>query len=141
MHELYRSYPHNFHFAFSEANLLRNSGKIPEAVAAYRELLDLGQRNTFPQARLERAAIALGQIFREQGNYGAAASAFESVGQIAGVDRELAASTKLLAGEMYDLLHERDSATRKYQEVIATGDDTDEVREARRLLRVPYHGQ
>ena len=138
-HELYLTYPHNFYFGLSEADLLRSSGKIPEAVAAYRDLLALGQRNTFPQARLERAAIALGQTLRSQGDYRAAANAFESVTQLNGVDREQVARTKLLAGEMYDLLRERDAATRKYQEVIAMNNDSVEVREARRLLKDPYH--
>lgn len=139
VHELYRSYPRNFHFGFSEANLLRASGKTPEAVAAYRDLLDLGQKNAFPHARLERAAMALGQTLRDEGNYVAAASAFESVTQIVGADREEVAKAKLQAGEMYDLLTERDAAIRKYQEVIAMKDDSTEVREARRLMKNPYH--
>ncbi len=138
VHELYHSYPHNFHYGLSEADLLRASGKIPEAVAAYRDLLALGQRNIFPHPRLERAAIALGHTLHSQGNYRAAANAFESVTQMAGADHEQVARTKLLAGEMYDLLQERDAATRKYQEVIAMNDDSVEVREARRLLKDPY---
>jgi len=60
MHELYRSYPHNFHYGLSEADLLRASGKLPEAVAAYRDLLALGQRNLVPQPLLARASINLG---------------------------------------------------------------------------------
>ena len=51
VHELYRAYPHNFHFGLSEANMFRASGRIPEAIAAYRDLLALGQRGAFPQAR------------------------------------------------------------------------------------------
>ena len=139
MHELYRSYPHNFHYGLSEADLLRSSGKLPEAVVAYRDLLALGQRNIFPQPQLPRAAINLGQALHSQGHYRAAADAFESVAQMAGADREQVARTKLLAGEMHDLLHERDAATGKYQEVIAMSDNPIEGREARRLLRDPYH--
>jgi tetratricopeptide (TPR) repeat protein len=139
MHELYRSYPHNFHYGLSEADLLRSSGKIPEAVAAYRDLLALGQRNIFPQPQLPRAAINLGQALHSQGNYRAAADAFELVAQMGGADREQGARTKLLAGEMYDLLHEHDAATKKYQEVIAMSGDPMEIREARRLLKVSYH--
>jgi tetratricopeptide (TPR) repeat protein len=139
MHELYRSYPHNFHYGLSEADLLRSSGKLPEAVAAYRDLLALGQRNIFPQPQLPRAAINLGQALHSQGNYRAAADAFESVAQMAGAVREQVARTKLLAGEMHDLLHERDAATGKYQEVVAMSGDSNEVREARRLLKVSYH--
>lgn len=138
VHELYRSYPHNFHYGLSEADLLRSSGKIPEALAAYRDLLALGQRNNFPHPRMDRAAMKLGQTLRSQGSYLAAANAFESVAQMSGVDREQVAQTKLLAGEMYDLLRERDAATRKYQEVIAMNVDSNEVREARRLLKDPY---
>jgi tetratricopeptide (TPR) repeat protein len=139
--ELYRSYPHNFHFGLSEANMLRANGKVPEALAAYHDLLALGQRNTFPHARLERAAIALGQTFREQGNYRDAANMFESVTQMAGADRDEVAMAKLLAGKMYDLLRERNAAIKKYQDVIATSEDPTEVREARRLLKDPYHNQ
>jgi tetratricopeptide (TPR) repeat protein len=139
VHELYRAYPRNFHFGFSEANMLRASGRIPEAIAAYRDLLALGQRGAFPQARLERAAIALGETFRDQGNGRAAADAFESVAQMTGADRGQVTRTKLLAGEMYDLLRERDAAVRKYQEVIATSSDPVEAREAKRLLKEPYH--
>ena len=139
MHDLYRSFPHNFHYGLSEADLLRSSGKLPEAVAAYRDLLVVGQRNPIPQPLLARAAINLGQALHSQGNYHAAANAFESVIQIAGADREQVARARLLAGEMYDLLRERDAAARKYQEVIAMSGDSTEVREARRLLKDPYH--
>jgi len=139
MHELYGSYPHNFHYGLSEAGLLRSSGKLAEAVAAYRELLALAQRNVFPQPLLPRTAINLGLTLHTQGNYHAAADAFESVAQMTGADREQAARAKLLAGEMHDLLRERDAATRKYQEVIAMNGDSIEIREARRLLKDPYH--
>ncbi len=139
VHELYRSYPLNFHYGLSEADLLRSSGKIPEAVAAYRDLLALGQRNAFPHPRLEKAALALGQTLRSQGNYRAAANAFESVTQMPGADREQVARSELLAGEMYDLLREHDAATAKYQEVIAMNGDSNEVRDARRFLKDPYH--
>jgi tetratricopeptide (TPR) repeat protein len=138
MHDLYRSYPRNFHYGLSEADLLRTSGKLPEAVAAYRDLLTLGQRNTFPQPLIARAAINLGRTLHSQGDYRAAADAFESAAQLAGTDREEVARAKLLAGEMHDLLQERDAATKKYQEVIAMADDSNEIREARRLLKDPY---
>jgi hypothetical protein len=39
---------------------------------------------------------------------------------------------------MYDLLRERDAATKRYQEVIAMSDDSTEVREAKRHLKDPY---
>jgi tetratricopeptide (TPR) repeat protein len=81
----------------------------------------------------------LGKALHSQGDFRAAANAFESAAQMAGVDQEQAAKAKLLAGEMYDLLQERDAATKKYQEVIAMNDEALEAREARRLLKDPYH--
>lgn len=138
MHELYISYPRNFHYGLSEADLLRDSGKFPEAVAAYRVLIAAGQRNPVPQPLLARAAINLGRALHSQGNNRAAVNSFESVTQMAGVDGEQSARAKLLAGEMYDLLQERDAATKKYQEVIATADDSMDVREAKRFLKEPY---
>jgi hypothetical protein len=56
-----------------------------------------------------------------------------------GLDHEESARANLLAGEMYDLLRERDSAIRKYEEIIATGNDSIETQEARRFLKRPYH--
>jgi tetratricopeptide (TPR) repeat protein len=135
--ELYRSYPRNFHFGLSEANLLRSSGNIPAAVAAYRNLIALGQRNIFPHPRLERAANNLGQTLRSQGDYRGAADAFESVAQMPGADREQVAKSKLSAGKMYDLLLQRDAAIRKYQEVIAMSNDSAEAGEAKHLLKYP----
>ena len=135
--ELYRSYPHNFIYGLSEADMFRSSGNIPEAVSAYRNLLALGQRNTFPHARLSRAAINLGITLRSQGDYRGATEAFEGVSRIPTADREQITRSKLLAGETYDLERARDSAIRKYQEVIATSNDAKEVEEAKYLLKAP----
>jgi tetratricopeptide (TPR) repeat protein len=52
MHWLYSSYPHNFIFAMTEGDFLKTSGNLPEAIAAYRELLRLGREGVFPGARL-----------------------------------------------------------------------------------------
>jgi tetratricopeptide (TPR) repeat protein len=138
MRGLYISYPRNFHYGLSEADLLRTSGKLPEAVAAYRDLLALGQRNAVSAPLVARAEINLGRTLHSQSDYRSAANAFESAAQLAGTDREEVARAKLLAGEMHDLLQERDAATKKYQEVIAMADDSNEIREARRLLKDPY---
>jgi tetratricopeptide (TPR) repeat protein len=138
MRELYQSYPHNFEFGQLEASLLRACGDAPQAVAAYRNLLALGQRNMFPHPHLNRTASSLGQTYRAQGDYRAAAEAFESAAEMPGANREEAARTKLLAGEMYDLLQERDSAIRKYQEVLITSKDSMEEQQARRFLKHPY---
>jgi tetratricopeptide (TPR) repeat protein len=137
--ELYRSYPHNFEFGQMEASLLRARGNLPEAVAAYRNVLAAGQRKMFYHPHLDRTAIGLGQVYRAQRNFRDAAGAFESAAKMPGLDHEESARANLLAGEMYDLLRERDSAIRKYEEIIATGNDSIETQEARRFLKRPYH--
>jgi tetratricopeptide (TPR) repeat protein len=136
--DLYRTYPHNFNFGMAEAGLLRDSSNFPGAIASYRNLLALGQQGMFPHARLGRAAYALGDTLRAQRDYAAAAQAFESAARMFDPDRAPAIKATLSAGQMYDLLQERDSAIKKYQEVIAVGGDSTEDREARRLMKKPY---
>jgi tetratricopeptide (TPR) repeat protein len=137
--ELYRSYPHNFEYGQFEASLLRASGNLTEAATAYRNLLSAGQRKMFFHPHLDRTAIGLGQIYRAQGNFRDAAGAFELAVKMPGMDREVSARANLLAGEMYDLLRERDLAIRKYQEVVATSNDSTAAQEAKRFLKRPYH--
>ena len=89
-------------------------------------------------ARLGRAAYELGDTLRSQGDYAAAAQAFESAARMFDTDRASAIKATLSAGQMYDLLQERDSAIKKYEEVMALGGDSAEDREARRLMKKPY---
>jgi len=138
MQELYRAFPHNFHFGLNEADLLRISDDLPAAVAAYRKLIALGQQNTFPHPRLARAAYGLGECLHSQGDFGGAANAFESADQMSDGDRAQAIHAKLSAGEMYDLMGNREPALKKYAEVIAMGNDSAEAQEARRLSKNPF---
>jgi tetratricopeptide (TPR) repeat protein len=81
----------------------------------------------------------LGQIYRAQRNFRDAAGAFELAAKMPAIDREESARANLLAGEMYDLLRERDSAVRKYKEVLAASNDSMEAQEAKKFLKRPYH--
>jgi tetratricopeptide (TPR) repeat protein len=137
--ELYRFYPHNFEYGQFEASLLRASGNLAEAVTAYRNLLSFGQQKMFFHPHLERTAVGLGQIYRAQRNFRDAAGAFELAAKMPAIDREESARANLLAGEMYDLLRERDSALRKYKEVLAASNDSMEAQEAKKFLKRPYH--
>ena len=47
--------------------------------------------------------------------------------------------SQLAAGEMYDVLQQRDRAIKMYQTVITANADSDEAEEARRGLKEPYH--
>ncbi len=138
MEQLSRAFPHNFHFGLNEADLLRMSNDLPAATVAYRKLIALGQQDTFPHARLTRAAYGLGECLHSQGDFGGAANAFESADQMSDGDRAQAVHAKLSAGEMYDLIGNREPAIKKYAEVIAMGNDSAEAQEARRLLKNPF---
>jgi tetratricopeptide (TPR) repeat protein len=138
MEELYRAFPHNFHFGLTEANLLRMSNDLPAAVAAYRKLIALGQQGTFPHARLTQAAYDLGESLHSQGDFDAAAKAYESADQLPAGDRAQAVQAKLNAEKMYDLVGNRESAIKKYAEVVDMGNDSAEAQEARRLLKNPF---
>jgi tetratricopeptide (TPR) repeat protein len=138
MAKLSNSYPHNFLFAMTVADVLKASGQIPEAVTAYHKLLRLGREGMFPGARLEQVAYKLGEALRLQGDYFAAAEAFGSVSSFPHAEPELVSKAILASGEMYDLLGQRNSAVKKYQELIAVRTDSPEAKTARQLLNHPY---
>ena len=94
MHELFRPYPHNFHYGLSEADLLGATGKLPEAVAAYRDLLALGQRSVFPNRCCPGPQSNSAKPCTLRETYAGAASVYESVAQMTGADREQIATSK-----------------------------------------------
>ncbi len=138
---LYRSYPHNFFFAMTEGDLLQRSGNLPAAISAYRELIRLAQKGTFPGARLGLGAYKLGESLRLQGDYAGALEAYGSVSSYPGADSELVSKATLSQGKMSDLLGQRNSAVKQYQEVIAAHVDSEEAKAAHQLLRHPYRIQ
>jgi tetratricopeptide (TPR) repeat protein len=137
--ELYHAYPHNFHYGQSEGNALRDAGNFSQAAAVYRNLLALTQRNMFPHPHPASLAINLGRTLRSMSDYRGAAAAFESVDGMPGTAPEEISRAKLQAGEMYDLLHERDTAIPKYREVIAMEASPTDVSEAKSFLKHAYH--
>ena len=137
--ELYSTYPHNFEYGLTQADLLRISNHLPEAVAAYRKLIAVGQQGGFPHARLGRAAYGLGESLHAHGDFVGAANAFESADQMSEGDRAQAAQAKLSAGKMYDLMGNRQVAVKLYAEIVAAGNDSAKVQEAHRLLKAPFH--
>jgi len=86
-------------------------------------------------------AYKLGEALRLQGDYSGALEAYGSASGYPGADRELVSKATLSEGEMYDLLGQRNSAEKKYQEVIAAQDDSQGAKTARQLLLHPYRTQ
>ncbi len=139
--QLAEGYPSNFLYGLEQALLLNAAGHGPEAIAAYRRLLAEGREGKYPGAHLEQAAYGLGEALRGQRHFGEAAEAFDSVKDYPRVEPEFQQKANLAAGEMYDVLLQREIALKKYQAVIAQGGDSPPVDLARKRLKQPYRSQ
>jgi hypothetical protein len=133
------TYPHNFLVALEYANLLKAAGHGPEAIAAYRKLLAGGREGLYSEPRLEQVSWGLGEALRGQKEFQGAADAYESVVGFPKAQPELQYRANLAAGQMYDVLQQRELAVIKYQQVIATAGDSPTASQARRYLKQAYH--
>ena len=138
MHELAARYPKNYLFPLEEANLLRASGHVQEAATAYRKVWQSGREGKYGSLHYEMAAWGLGELLRSQKNYAGAAPAYELVNEAPAPDPETLQKANLAAGEMYDLMQERDLAMKKYQIVLAENASTPPAERARKHMREAY---
>jgi tetratricopeptide (TPR) repeat protein len=135
---LVASFPQSSLLKLEEANILRDQGKSDEAAIVYREIWQAGRNGHYPGQHYEAAAVGLGDMLRSDKNYAGAAAAYELVNQDAQADPELEQRASLAAGQMYDLLQNRDQAIKKYQQVIALKADNAPADSARRFLKNAY---
>jgi len=131
-------FPRNYLLPLEEANLVRASGKNGEAEEQYRRVWQNGREGKYGTLHYEIAALGLGDLLRSEKNYPAAATAYESVGEVAGADPELLQKANLGAGEMYDLLQKRELAVKKYEAVVAVNSDNAEADKARKKMKDAY---
>jgi Tetratricopeptide repeat len=133
------SHPRNFLYSLEEANILKDAGRTAEAVAHYRKVLATADNgDVYYHPHVELAAFGLGEALRSERDFAGAAEAYESARQSPTVDSELAAKANLAAGEMYDLLQQREVALKRYQAAISAKPSSPVVEAARRHLREPY---
>ena len=138
MEELETSFPKNYLFSLEVANLLRDSGRWDDAAAGYRKVWQTGRDGKYGALHYELAAWGLGELLRSRKDYAGAAAAYELTNEVANPDPETLQKANLTAGEMYDLLRERDLAVKKYQTVVAENGGTPLAEEARRFIREAY---
>jgi len=138
MHELAARYPRNYLFPLEEANLLRSTGHAQEAAAGYRKIWQNGREGKYGNLHYEVSAYALGELLRGQKDYANSAAAFEMVGEVSDPDPEVQQKANLAAGEMYDLLQQRDLAMKKYQTVLAENGSTAPAEAARKHIKEAY---
>ena len=133
-------YPHNVLFALEEGNQLRAKGQNRLAETVYRHVWQDGQNGKYAGLNYEIAAVALGDLLRSEKNYSGAAAAYDLVPQLSRPDQETAQKAALGAGEMYDLLHSREQAVRRYQAAVKLDAGSALADTARKRLKEPYSG-
>jgi tetratricopeptide (TPR) repeat protein len=140
---LHRQYPHNFLFSLEQANLLKDSGLGMEAIAAYEALVKAAAApgGYYPDPHVEMAYYGLGEAAHGQRNIAEAASAYENAAMQSTASPLLLRRAHLRAGEMYDLLGQRDQAKKQYDAVIALGIEFSQADAARKYERSPYTGK
>ncbi|MGB7190771.1 MAG: tetratricopeptide repeat protein [Acidobacteriaceae bacterium] len=138
--QLEAEYPRNFLFCLEHANLSKDAGQGMKAVDLYRKVIhDARRPGYFASARVELAWFGLGASLRGQLLYPQAAEAFQKGAYQPTTSLELKRRCLLAAGEIYDLMHQHDQASRQYQAVLAAGSNTTQGDLARKYLRTPYH--
>lgn len=136
---LAEQYPHDFLFRLEEANLTKDEGNGPGAIAIYRTVLnDAKKPGYFTDARLHMAYFGLADTQRGQNDFRGAADNFLLAAAQPNCSDWLRKRAQLYAGQMLDLLHEREQAVRQYQLASAGGGDQSQADMARKYLKSPY---
>lgn len=130
------AYPRNFMFALEVANVLNDAGRGPDAIAAYRKVLN--ESGKFFQPKLEFVAFGLGEALRGQRQYSEAVEAYAAVGKYPNVGRELMLRAELSAGEVCDLMGKREQALAHYHTAVNRGSGSQWAEIARQRIREPY---
>jgi hypothetical protein len=138
MHDLAARYPRNYLFPLEEANLLRSAGQSQESAAAYRKVWQNGREGKYGSLHYEVSAWTLGELLRSQKDFSGAAAAYELLSQAPDPDAETLQKANLAAGEMYDILQQRELAVKKYQTVLAESDSTPLAEQARKHIKQAY---
>ena len=140
-HGLAQQYPRDYLFRLEEANLTKDKGDGPAAIAAYQHVLEDAQRpGYFVDARLQLAYFGLADTQRGQRDIASAAQNYLTAAQQPRCSDWLRKRAQLNAGEMLDLLHQRDRAVQQYRLAAAGGGDQSQADAARRYLKTPYSG-
>ena len=139
---LVSQYPHDFLFRLEEANILKDEGTGPVAMAAYQAVLsDGGKKGYFIDPRLQLAWFGLADTQRGWGRVKEAAYGYTQAASQPNCSDWLRKRAELNAGESFDLLHERAQAVHWYQLAAAPGGDQTQADAARKYLGTPYTGK
>ena len=139
---LAEEFPHDYLFQLEVANITKDMGHGPAAIALYKAVLADGQKpGYFVEPRLHMAYFGLADTERGQGDLREAAENYLQATEQPTCSDWLKRRAELNAGEMFDLLHERDEAVRQYRLASAGGGDQSATAAAERYLKAPYVGK
>jgi tetratricopeptide (TPR) repeat protein len=139
---LVAEYPRDFLFHLEVANLQKDKGDASKAISSYRNVVELSKKpGYFPSTHLELVYFGLGDTLRGQKLYADAVEAYSNGANLPTTSPELKRRSLLAAGQVYDLMHDRDKARQQYQAVIDTGSDTVQADQARKFIRTAYAGR
>jgi hypothetical protein len=138
-HGLAVQFPHDYLYRLEEANLTKDEGNGPGAIALYKQVLhDAAQPEYFIDPRLQLAYFGLADTQRGQNDVEGAAESYLNAAEQPNCSDWLRKRAQLNAGEMYDLLRQRQKAVSLYQMAAAGGGDQSQADLARRLIKTPY---
>ncbi len=141
-HGLAQEFPRDYLFRLEEANLAKDKGDGPGAIALYREVLaDSRKPGFYVDPRLQMAWFGLADTERGQNDFRSAAQHYLEAADQPKCSDWLRRRAQLNAGEMFDLMRDRGNATRQYQLASAGGGDQSQADAARRYLKTPYAGR
>jgi len=135
--QLNDDYPKNLLFTLEQGNLLRAEAHYPEAAEVYTKIWQAGKAGRYSNLHYEMAELSLGDMLRDQKKYAEAAAAYDQINQVKNPDPELLQKANLGAGEMHDILQQRDSALKSYQLVLATNSTSAMAQTARKCIQEP----
>jgi len=137
--KLQKEYPRDFLFHLEEGNLRKDAGEGMAAVQVYEQVLKQASRpGYFFDPQLELAYFGLGEALRGQRRYPEAAEAYEKAASSRDVGPELKVRSLLAAGECRDVMNQRSTAVKDYQDAIDAGPNTSRADTARKRLKTPY---
>lgn len=140
-HGLAQQFPRDYLFRLEEANLTKDKGDGPAAIAAYQRVLeDARKPGYFIDPRLQMTYFGLADTLRGQNRIADAAQNYLSAAAQPKCSDWLKRRAQLNAGQMFDLLHQRDKAIQQYKEAAAGGGDQSQADLARKYLNSPYTG-
>jgi len=139
---LAQEFPHDYLFRLEVANITKDGGNGPAAIAAYKAILaDAQKPGYFYEPRLHMTYFGLADTQRGQNDIADAAKNYLEAAAQPTCSDWLRRRAQLNAGEMFDLLHNRAEAIKQYQLASAGGGDQSQADAAQKYLKNPYTGK